>query len=120
MSPAEQEETGRSAPEQQQTKHNATGHDERAIEQKSGSETEDARFPNDFLPPAQPQYILRGHSSQIHAVVFLRKNTRLLTGDADGWTVLWNLATKRPVAVWRAHDGPILGLSEWTPNRIIT
>ena len=65
------------------------------------------------LPPAQPDYVLRGHTAQIHCVYFLRKNLRLLTGDADGWVVLWNLAIKRPVAVWRAHEGSVLGLGSW-------
>lgn len=72
------------------------------------------------LPSAQPTYILRGHSAQIHAVRFLRQNTRLLTGDADGWVVLWSLASKRAVAVWRAHTTTVLGLEDWTDEKIIT
>jgi ASTRA-associated protein 1 len=72
------------------------------------------------LPPAQPSYILRGHASQIHSVQFLRHNSRLLTGDADGWLVFWKLDTKRPLAVWKAHDGAILGTAEWGSDRIIT
>lgn len=66
------------------------------------------------LPPAQPSYILRGHTAQIHAVHFFRQNLRLLTGDADGWVVLWSLPIKRPVAVWRAHDSAtVLGIGHW-------
>ena len=65
------------------------------------------------LPPAQPDYVLRGHTAQIHCVHFLRQNLRLLTGDADGWVVLWNFAVKRPVAVWKAHGGPVLGVGSW-------
>lgn len=65
------------------------------------------------LPPAQPDYVLRGHAAQIHCVHFLRQNLRLLTGDADGWVILWNLAIKRPVAVWKAHGGSVLGLGSW-------
>lgn len=68
------------------------------------------------LPPAQPAYVLRGHTAQIHCVHFLRQNLRLLTGDADGWVVLWNLAIKRPVAVWKAHEGSVLGLGSWGVN----
>ena len=97
-----------------QTKHNVNATED---------DQSDARDEQTFKasrPPAQPQYILRGHSSQIHAVTFLRQNRCVLTGDADGWVVLWNLTTKRPVAVWRPHTSSILGLSEWTPNRIIT
>jgi len=73
------------------------------------------------LPPAQPEYIFRGHAAQIHAVFFIRENTRLLTGDAHGWVVSWDTAIRRPVAVWKAHDrGPILGLGAWGKDRIIT
>lgn len=72
------------------------------------------------LPPAQPSYILRGHTAQIHAVHFLRYNLRLISGDADGWIVLWSIPIKRPVAVWKAHNGTILGLANWGDDRIIT
>lgn len=71
-------------------------------------------------PVAQPVYVLRGHGSQIHVVHFLRQNTRLITGDADGWVVVWDLTIKRPVAVWRAHSAAILGISHWGSDKIIT
>jgi len=73
-----------------------------------------------LLPAAQPTFVLRGHSARIHALHFTPGNARLLTGDADGWAVSWNLAYKRPVAVWRAHDSAILGLGSWGRDRIIT
>ena len=72
------------------------------------------------LAPAQPAYILRGHTSQIHSVQLVRQNRRLLTGDADGWVVYWRLESKRPLAVWRAHDATILGTAEWPSDRLIT
>ncbi|EKG20996.1 hypothetical protein MPH_01695 [Macrophomina phaseolina MS6] len=71
-------------------------------------------------PPAQPAYVFRGHSAQVHAVRFVRHNSRLLTGDADGWAVLWNLATKRPAAVWRAHQSALLGFGDWGGDNLIT
>lgn len=74
----------------------------------------------ELLPPAQPAFILRGHSAQIHALHFTHGNTRLLTADAEGWIVSWNLAIKRPVAVWKAHDEAILGIGSWGSDRIIT
>lgn len=70
--------------------------------------------------PAQPSYVLRGHSAQIHSVHFLRDNTRLLTGDADGFAVLWNTATKRATAVWRPHTNSVLGVGSWDDDKIIT
>ncbi|OAL54432.1 WD40 repeat-like protein [Pyrenochaeta sp. DS3sAY3a] len=72
------------------------------------------------LPSAQPSYILRGHASQIHSVQFVHNNRRLLTGDGDGWIVYWRVETKRALAVWKAHEGAILGTAEWGSDRIIT
>lgn len=71
-------------------------------------------------PPAQPAYVLRGHAAQIHAVIFLRSNSQILTGDADGWVVLWSTTTKRALAVWRAHTATILGLASWDDDKLVT
>lgn len=72
------------------------------------------------LPPAQPAYILRGHAAQVHALHFTPDNTRLLTADADGWVISWDVAMKRPVAVWKAHGAAVLGLGSCGPDRVIT
>jgi WD40 repeat protein len=72
------------------------------------------------LPPAQPVYVLRGHTAQVHAVHFLRDNLRLLSGDAEGWVVLWDVPIRRPVAVWKAHKDVILGVGTWGDDKIIT
>jgi hypothetical protein len=72
------------------------------------------------LAAAQPSYIFRGHAARIHSVQLVRHNSRLLTGDADGWVVYWKLESKRPVAVWRAHDAAILGTAEWGLDKIVT
>lgn len=73
-----------------------------------------------ILPPAQPAYILRGHSAQVHSLHFTLDNQRLLTGDADGWLVSWNLAFKRPVASWKGHQKGILGIGSWGRDCIIS
>ncbi|MCJ1314138.1 hypothetical protein MMC25_007818 [Agyrium rufum] len=72
------------------------------------------------LPPAQPTYVLRGHGSQVYSVHFLHKNLFLLTGDAEGWVILWSMPYKRPYAVWRAHEQAILGIKTWADRRVIT
>jgi hypothetical protein len=59
-------------------------------------------------PPATPIYILRGHAAPIHALHLFNRNLRLISADADGWTVVWDLVMKRPVASWKAHEGAIL------------
>lgn len=70
--------------------------------------------------PPQPKAILRGHKAQVHAAAFVRSNERLLTGDADGFVVAWDLTIMRPRAVWQAHENAILGISAWGPDKIIT
>ncbi|KAK5996964.1 ASTRA-associated protein 1 [Cladobotryum mycophilum] len=55
-----------------------------------------------------PKSILRGHKAQVHAATFIRNNERLITGDAEGFVVLWDLTIMRPRAVWRAHGNAIL------------
>src|SRR5436190_2208886 len=73
----------------------------------------------DRSTPLQPSYIFRGHGSQIQTLHFFRNNSRLLSGDGDGWVVIWNVASRRPAAVWKAHEDAILGACAWQ-GRIIT
>lgn len=70
--------------------------------------------------PARPKGILRGHKSQVHAAAFVRNNDRLVTGDADGFVVVWDLSILRPKAVWQAHSNSILGIKGWGTHRIVT
>lgn len=67
-----------------------------------------------------PKNILRGHKAQVHAAAFVRQNERLATGDAEGFVSLWDLTIMRPRAVWKAHEGAILGVRGWGDERIIT
>lgn len=61
-----------------------------------------------YNSPATPVYILRGHATPVHALHIFHHNLRLLSGDANGWIVIWDLVTKRPVTVWKAHEGAVL------------
>ena len=72
------------------------------------------------LPAAQPVYIFRGHGAQIHSLHFYRDNLRLISGDAEGWIVIWDTVIKRPKVVWRAHQSAILRVQSWKEDRIIT
>lgn len=73
-------------------------------------------------PPGvpQPKAILRGHNAQVHAATFIRNNERLVTADAEGYLIVWDLTIMRAKAVWRAHQKTVLGVQEWGPNRLIT
>ncbi|KAI1437911.1 WD40 repeat-like protein [Xylaria sp. CBS 124048] len=75
---------------------------------------------NTQAAPAQPKSILRGHRSPVHITTFIRENQRLVSGDADGFVVIWDLTIMRPRAVWRAHTGAILGISGWGRDKLIT
>lgn len=68
------------------------------------------------LPPATPRYILRGHASAIQALYFFANNTRLISADADGFIVVWDVVTKRPRAVWKAHRGAVLEVKGYCEN----
>lgn len=70
--------------------------------------------------PAVPVFVLRGHTAPVHSLVFLDSNTYLASGDSDGWMIIWSLASKRPIAVWKAHSGGINGLQAWDSERLIT
>lgn len=70
--------------------------------------------------PPTPKSILRGHKAQVHAATFIRNNERLVTGDADGFIIAWDLTIMRPRAVWQAHENAILGIAGWGNDRIIT
>lgn len=70
--------------------------------------------------PLQPKSVLRGHKAQVHVATFIRRNARLVTGDADGFVVSWDLTIMRPRAVWQAHSSAILGIAGWGEDNIIT
>ncbi|RKP29404.1 WD40 repeat-like protein [Metschnikowia bicuspidata] len=51
---------------------------------------------------------LRGHKAAVACIT--QKNDFLVSADRDGWVIVWNLATKRPRAIWKAHEGHIVTL----------
>jgi hypothetical protein len=42
------------------------------------------------------------------------------SSDADGWVVLWDMATRRPATVWKAHDASVLSIRDWGSSKLIT
>ncbi|KAG8417928.1 Astra associated protein 1 Asa1 [Metarhizium acridum] len=71
-------------------------------------------------PIPSPKFILRGHKAAVHAATFIRRNERLVTGDSEGFVVLWDLTIMRPRAVWRPHENAILGVRGWGEDKLIT
>lgn len=70
--------------------------------------------------PAVPVFILRGHALPVHSLLFFSANSYLASGDSDGWLVIWSLASKRPVAAWKAHAGGVSGIQIWESDKLIT
>jgi len=84
----------------------------------------------DNLPP-KPVYVFRGHVAEITALNFIRNNSRLVSGlqpspaisdvsDTDGWIVVWHMTSRRPSAVWKAHEASVLSIREWGVEKLIT
>ncbi|KIX04332.1 uncharacterized protein Z518_05199 [Rhinocladiella mackenziei CBS 650.93] len=69
--------------------------------------------------PAVPSYVLRGHESPIHALHLYAGNTYLVSGDSEGWIVIWSLSSKRPAATWKAHVGGVMQIKHWTDERLV-
>jgi hypothetical protein len=40
--------------------------------------------------------------------------------DADGWIVVWDMAPRRPVAVWRGHEAGVLSIRNWDTDKLLT
>jgi ASTRA-associated protein 1 len=70
--------------------------------------------------PAVPVFILRGHTAPVHSLLFFNANAYLASGDSEGWLVIWSLASKRPIAVWKAHAGGVSGTKIWGSRNLIT
>lgn len=82
------------------------------------------------LPP-KPVYVFRGHVAEITALNFIRNDALLVSGyhpltshsncsDTDGWIVVWNMTSRRPTAVWKAHEASVLSVREWGVEKLIT
>lgn len=64
--------------------------------------------------------ILRAHKAAVASVAFSDEQPELASGDADGWVIWWSVESRRPLAVWRAHEGALLAVI-WLPQcRLLT
>lgn len=67
---------------------------------------------------------LRGHNAAITCSISFEdfnSNTNILvTSDENGWISCWDILTKRPIAVWRAHSSTVLSLLQIEQNLLLT
>ena len=69
--------------------------------------------------PTAPRYILRGHKEPVHTVQLFSNNLRLVSGDADGWVIVWDMTLKRPHVVWKAHEGALLEVKAYQIDTVV-
>src|SRR5271169_6174844 len=77
------------------------------------------RFVDSEKLPPSPQYVFRGQVAEITCLQFISDDQSVVSGDAEGWVVVWRMSTRRPTAVWRAHEASVLSIHQWG-ERIIT
>lgn len=65
----------------------------------------------------QKKFSLRGHKAPVS--ILCSHNDSLISADSHGWVVWWNVATKRPIALWQAHSGQVLTVKS-TPWGLLT
>lgn len=63
---------------------------------------------------------LRAHSASVRALNFAGGGASLISGDEDGWVVIWNLHIRRPTAIWRAHSHALLAVQSRGPHEALT
>ncbi|CAG8707810.1 8963_t:CDS:2, partial [Acaulospora morrowiae] len=66
----------------------------------------DRQAPTETVPT--PVYIFRGHEEQINSLQFAEDNSFLVSGDAGGIIMIWDMKTKRSVIRFKAHNDGIL------------
>lgn len=63
------------------------------------------------------RFSLRGHRAPISCISTY--DAIVASGDRDGWIVLWDVTSRRPRALWKAHDGNINTLKK-TPEGLLS
>jgi hypothetical protein len=67
---------------------------------------------------------LRGHKNPITCTAVFKDHKRncntLVTSDNEGWVAWWNISTKRPLGVWRAHSNSILSVLQIDHSLLLT
>lgn len=60
--------------------------------------------------------ILRAHKSTVRSLGFTPNGQYLVSGDDEGFCCFWSLETRRPLAIWKAHDNAMLTTEFWLHN----
>lgn len=66
------------------------------------------------MPAVAPGWAtLRAHKSTVRALGFTENGQYLISGDDEGFCVFWCLDTRRPLAIWQAHNNALLTTKFW-------
>ncbi|KAM9893874.1 hypothetical protein OXX79_009074 [Metschnikowia pulcherrima] len=55
-----------------------------------------------------PKFSLRAHKAALTCIA--HHLGTIVSSDRDGWIIIWNITSRRPMALWKAHEGHILTL----------
>ncbi|CAG8452921.1 28315_t:CDS:2 [Dentiscutata erythropus] len=69
------------------------------------------------IPPS-PIYIFRGHAEQINSLEFIENNKYLISGDAGGNVIIWDMVLKRSKIQFKAHNDGILNVVKFNDKLI--
>ncbi|BDA43160.1 Guanine nucleotide-binding protein subunit beta-like protein [Coccomyxa sp. Obi] len=72
-------------------------------------------------PSPDPEFILRGHRTDVQALLFHPQLDLLYSGDAEGGLLIWDLQQRRPVSSRRLHppSAGVLSLA-WLDNMLLS
>lgn len=69
--------------------------------------------------PLAPTFVLRGHPADVQCIQFTSifihdvRTSILISGDADGFVLIWSLKEYRPIAIWQAHRASVLTVTKF-------
>eukprot|EP01029_Cantina_marsupialis_P007411 TRINITY_DN182220_c0_g2_i1.p1 TRINITY_DN182220_c0_g2~~TRINITY_DN182220_c0_g2_i1.p1 ORF type:complete len:376 (+),score=80.16 TRINITY_DN182220_c0_g2_i1:65-1192(+) len=64
-----------------------------------------------------PTHVFRGHEKSVHCAIFLKAyGMEMLVSGDEGSILVWNTATKSPIAEFKAHEGVILNIISYKQN----
>ncbi|CAG8475234.1 24470_t:CDS:2 [Cetraspora pellucida] len=68
--------------------------------------------------PPSPVYIFRGHVEQINSLEFIENNRYLISGDAGGNVIIWDMISRRSKIQFKAHNDGILSIVKFKDKLI--
>jgi len=90
---------------------------ERRARRKSDAERKKIlEAPGTQVETVSEQHVLQGHDNWVKALGISRDGKRLISGDDDCLSIVWNLADRKPIAQWHGYDRVWVRSSALSPD----